>query len=663
VYLSGYNAPEVWVTTVSADSAAVKYFHKDDGEQINCVHTTPAGIFIDKDSSVGMLKGDNNITFYWRDIANDVGCVDDRLVQMVDGELVWLSKNGYYAWDFTNAPRPISRKVTPYTRLIRRANSSESVWTTNTKDAWTQGIYTGWDADILDGGIKTITYEGSTTVHGATAYRSMFPYSWIGETPNAWTPSWAVIKTTVSYGEMRVVNAADDVFISSMVISHGCGFIDTYTLNEITNIPGSGNIKVKIIGFLNPLDIKTSPPFDRSYGARIYAVNRTCISQTYFSYKTDWGISSTSVESPVFDIALSTPPCVVGYQGSSITLNWYASSDNNIYISTTIALPGGAIPSDYRKRYAKYTVAFASNVVLSSFTSLTIYPIISSAAYKSPVHFTSDDISAFKLFTVSDIETGVIPSYYVRAASYTYLSDDAFPSWTLQPKNDTIVAPAGTYVQFKVEPNIATGTQTVVVNSVSIGYLIGAVSPPGASVVDDHRYIASVSHNSATENDIVYVWQKNKEWVFSDRGVASLTNYNNKPIAGAVNSLSRIWYIMDQFTYSFDGTPINSVWVSKNFTLGQVNNHKVLDRVWIAAENSGLANLGIEWQANRDGAWHGSSTTLSATSFINREVEGLFETQYPGRQFAFKFTGNELGKYFRLKMFSLYFTVKPLIKD
>jgi len=547
---------------------------------------------------------------------------------------------------------------------------------------WQDGTGDGWEYDIVPGSIKAESYNSGALTDGATSYTRMF--EGVGfELGNstAWTPVLDTVATTIPnctlncnppfatylaydglttvapvlVASVTVLNAADDVMVASAALTTA----GWYTVPTT----GSGDVKLRVTNRLGNSHV--GPAFDRALGIQIYYTGKDpqTVGQQYYDVfdAVEIGVASTTVVSVSTDSGFTAPTFYADLEGGNATLNFYASDDNTTFISTTVALPGGDIPSAYNKRYYKYSVTMSSGVSVSSFTSVRI-SVLSTTAYTSDVHFTADDISAWKLFSVSDSGTAA-PIYSVRAATYAFANDAVSPSFTVQPENVTMAISTGSYVQFKINPNISTSADSLTVNSVSIAYSVGQLSPRAASVVDDHRYIASVSHTSVTENDITYIWQKNKEWTFSDQGYGALGLFNNKPMGGSTDTASRLWYILEPTAYTFDGESINSYWITKDYSFSAINNHKVINRLWITAENNGMADFSVAWQANRDGVWNSTTTPLNASGFTIKEVEGLFEQQYPGRQFRFKFTGNELSHYFKLKLFSLYYTVNPLVKD
>jgi len=368
-------------------------------------------------------------------------------------------------------------------------------------------------------------------------------------------------------------------------------------------------------------------------------------------------VAGATVTSSIYDTWLTTPNYQAITASGTATTHFFTSADS-ITWSAAITPP---FADTYQKRYWKYDIAFGATAPDYYSDTITAF---STGTYKSEVHLTNANMSAWKIFSVSYSTDSTAPEdYYVRSGTYAFSATGASPAVIAQTENSIVAASTNPFVQFQIGPDIQTATETLIVNSISMAYSVGSVAPPGASVVADHRYIASVTHDSDSENDFTYIWQKNKKWVFSDQGYATLGLYNAKPMGSATDITSKLWYIMDDNATSFDGLSINAYWETKNFSLRALNNHKVLNRIWITAEGNGVTDFGVAWQANRDGVWHSTTTSLAGSDFVTKEVEGLFETQYLGRQYKFRFSGNELDKYFRLKLFSIYYTVNDLIKD
>lgn len=117
-------------------------FTPDDGDHINCLATTPWGVFVGKQYSSSMIKGTGNISYDLRILDPKVGCKDNRSVQMVYGVLQWLSNDGVYAYDGSGPPRLISRELDPLIGKLQSTSYGSKEWRVDIKDEWTAGNLT-----------------------------------------------------------------------------------------------------------------------------------------------------------------------------------------------------------------------------------------------------------------------------------------------------------------------------------------------------------------------------------------------------------------------------------------------------------------------------------------------------------------------------------------
>lgn len=147
-------------------------FQEDDGDQISCLKITPCGKFVGKPHSTHILKGFDNDTYYKRIIDPDIGCVDDRYVQLLEGSIVWLSLEGVYAWDCRGAPKLISEKIDNRVKQIRQLRAFQGERIVNTPADWEDGLFStngprdSWDTTIVPGEIRP---SSATLALGTTA--------------------------------------------------------------------------------------------------------------------------------------------------------------------------------------------------------------------------------------------------------------------------------------------------------------------------------------------------------------------------------------------------------------------------------------------------------------------------------------------------------------
>jgi hypothetical protein len=114
-------------------------FTPDDGDSVNCMATTPWGVFIGKRYSSWMIKGTGNLSYSLRILDPKIGCVDNHSVQMVNGVLEWLSITGVYGFNGAAAPELLSRELDPMLRGLAFAAARPQEWRVDTKSEFNDG--------------------------------------------------------------------------------------------------------------------------------------------------------------------------------------------------------------------------------------------------------------------------------------------------------------------------------------------------------------------------------------------------------------------------------------------------------------------------------------------------------------------------------------------
>lgn len=213
VRVSSYGGVGYWTvpSNVSqvADAPNVFDFQKDDGEGINCLKATPWGVFVGKRHSTHILKGYDNLTYYKRVIDPNVGCLDQRTVQIVGGQIIWLALDGIYTYNGTGQPQLLTRNIEPLISDIRQLNSQAAEWIINVQADWRAGLASdsgsSWDSNISPGNIvmssRTLLHVSSADFAGATftnlsswtttnyyplSFSTMTSYHIALSSPNAW---------------------------------------------------------------------------------------------------------------------------------------------------------------------------------------------------------------------------------------------------------------------------------------------------------------------------------------------------------------------------------------------------------------------------------------------------------------------------------------------
>ncbi len=145
-------------------------FQREDGDIITCLKATRLGMFVGKSRSTHIIKGYDNFTFRKEVISENIGCQDDRSVQTVDGNIVWLGQDAVYSWTGAGRPDAISRDIDPIIKSLRQGNSFSSSWVLNSEGDFeagslsVSGPMSSISATIAPGSITPSTWGFSTSV-------------------------------------------------------------------------------------------------------------------------------------------------------------------------------------------------------------------------------------------------------------------------------------------------------------------------------------------------------------------------------------------------------------------------------------------------------------------------------------------------------------------
>lgn len=721
-------------------------FQKDDGDAINCFKITPWGKFVGKGRSTHILKGYDNLTYYKKVIDPNIGCSDDRSVQMVDGLLIWLADDGIYAWNGNGPPILISRDIEPTVRRIRQLVSAAASWTVDTAADFQQGSRStngpayAWDWTSVPGSIipSSTTFldtSSDTWVNGtvssitatdlpgsiqlsSSSYRDSFEDGDFSAGAATWTAtsgSWSIatigstkyLKGETGADQDRIHTTAVRIasgtwrWTSRFVGENQCStdseaFCYEFRFQKVSDDYYALRIRfdsvnyqqlIKKVGGTTTILASTNFTYspntdyafrvDKTTDGRFYAYRDGVL----ISSTTDIAISSpgfteiaasnnrdpnhfTSIfayqyqasgryTSRIFDMAISTPVYgVLSATCTSVAQGGHAA----FYTQTSTAADGGgfstlATTSDTIRitspgvRYARY--------VMDMFTSITtMTPVctdikivaIATGTYDTTVHFIGTQITSQREFVATDATSGSGLSYFVRTATYSFESDAAAPVWKVQPNNFNVVYGTGSYVQFRVDSSsISTSSDTAQVYRMAYNWVEGTQNPV-ASGYDKHRYFLCVQISStSTSNDKCLVYQKNNKWTnWAGPSVYSMGRFDNNLIAGDASTDSKVWKIMQDDVYNFDGSPISAYWISKDFTLDAPFNDKILHEIWVDSVRQSSATLNVSYAVNRSTSFVSYGYNLHDTADMSIKRIPLDAGYERGKYLKFKLSNSTL---------------------
>ena len=155
---------------LTADAPISFAFDEQDGQDISCLFASPYGMLVWKRTKTFLVKGVDNDDFYKVPLSPNVGCVDQRSVQNVEGNITWLGQDGVYQWSGGNAaPTLISRPIDNTIKQIRQITATSNRRTITTPEDWKAGIFsvngstTGWDPNTSPGSIVPSSWSVTDT--------------------------------------------------------------------------------------------------------------------------------------------------------------------------------------------------------------------------------------------------------------------------------------------------------------------------------------------------------------------------------------------------------------------------------------------------------------------------------------------------------------------
>ena len=219
VYKSAYGDPTDWTIPATdplpADAANAFTMDRQDGKPLTCAYYSPYGKIFWKRNKMFVVRGVDNDDYAKYRLSDNVGCVDNRSVRLVNGVVTWLAEDGIYQWEGgSNPPTLISREIDPTVKSIRQSVSA----------ADNQAISSY--ADFLSGSFET---NGTRATWDATANP--------GYLGTAYSSMTDTLSTDFGKGALTQVVISTDADSVGLGYSGFSTLIDTFTDEDYTSAP------------------------------------------------------------------------------------------------------------------------------------------------------------------------------------------------------------------------------------------------------------------------------------------------------------------------------------------------------------------------------------------------------------------------------------------
>lgn len=485
--------------------------------------------------------------------------------------------------------------------------------------------------------------------------------------------------TTFTYS-VSVLSSTGGVLATTSYVSPTLGSGWAQTSLDLSAYSGQ-LIKLKFTGGVTPNFYTQNEDTFLSNGSTVtwyhgtFYYTTSASSDTSVALIDDFGgaaiFSTGTFRSATFDSALTNPAWLpstptITTNGQTVTLQTESSTDG-ISWDSPVSWTSGSAPASAQKRYIRATVSFSTSTDAAAvdqpiMTDLTLAARAASGLYLSAAINTGSGTSWNPFVGNSDLSEGgsltfviyvdtnssITPSDATTFVSSQTITNGAIPTVTI----NSFAFVGSTFT-------ITASTQVPALLDFTLSWNEGSSNFPVWSTYHQGSYISAVAISSDTGNDRMLVYDKNGAWTMYSFPAYTLARYRNKPYFGSNLQGDIVRFQADGIYNDYDGSAINSYWVSKDFDFGYPLTDKTITRYYVTANYRALSDCVFEWGVNR-----GTLTSESPMGLLDLDLtSGFFRksivpsslTYKRGITHRFKVSDSDLSDQFDI----LSITIRP----
>jgi len=644
-------------------------------------------------NSIGQILGRRQEEFRYSEVPGNVGCVDNRSIQIrtIEGVpiLIWLSDKGIYGTngssisylsdsieDLVNfniqQAQQIKGRNTQSTQADFEGGTASAgidllsdpgfITTENPKHLWQS--HNDWNGGSVNN--NTVTELGDNLLKTpvifrpdltqGTAYGDMlisfgpklaFPLSaypesgsWLSAVYDTGSPSGAIPTTVHQDSSWPVFQPSSFDTLTTIVegSSDPSFTLGPETSQTIVGLNGDAVLSLSGKRYWR-VRVTASTPFNAPPDRNFFVENIVLTFQntsTWISEAIDTTSDSTVYNSLTLN---STTPI-----GTSIFMTIATSPDNITYTSF---VPFG---TEVVQRYAKI------QLVLTATSDDTVTPFVTSLVFTwtivanliSSAIDTATTPAGWDIFQSTFITNDGTVQFQMRSASTSFgLSLATFFTVTNGDFPPSGVTPLQ-FVQWKV---IITSTADAIptIKSVTINWFLTSISSVRAASIFYNKYYAlAAAELGQSKNNVIILYDQNGRWrIYRGLSINTFSLFFNEPYFGDAN-LGQIFKFL-QGT-SDNGTTIELNVETKAFNFGRDDKTKILRKIYVTGLNTGASytfyysiDRGTTWILLQDATL--GTTTIVTTSDLSRFVKRLtppFSTLQEGKTINIRVNSNDL---------------------
>lgn len=695
------------------DPFSIQIGGADDGDYVRClIGTYLDSMVIGRKFDLWALDGFDQADVFLRNVSKNVGCIESRTPQEVDGELVFLSARGLEAMAGRSI-RNISEPVRNITDVISRNTVDERSNTQTTQADFEAGSFPAshLSTTISPGDVVLSTLAASSQSDNSSAFFSSGTLTQVTYFTSDYFPSTNSLtlsfetSNTVQQSTLTTVTGNTPVCaaVSQGLISNGTYLLTGMDLSlKKVGSPASSylveflkdGVVVTTIS-IGTAGISTSGglfsfsfsfPYYRiasaggSYSIRLSPESGACDGSNHVAWEANGsGIyiyrlkksnyyTTGKIVSRSWDLGVTTNTWLWAWGnitdnetvpvGTGLTFETQSSADNVSWESLTGVSTGAVIPSTVQ-RYVRYVASFTT-------TDVSLSPRLSSATMNADAFVSTGGIFTSQLLSIGSLisswgpvsisQTASSGTITFQFGSTSAASVSSITNWASITNGGIPSVSTNPYAAFRMGATATFAGADLRLGSFQTTWDEGGIVPSPVAGVVDRRYWLSYTTSTASTPflDSVLVWQRNKSFtLLKGINAGSFSFWRDDFYFGNSNDTGYVY--KSDFGDNDDGSDISSILKTKSYDLGTSYRDKSFRNNFLTFLGNSLYSGSYTAQYTVDQSTQAYSLgTISmgeGTGQVLAKLPFPFENPVQGREIQYTITKSGSGS--RLRLFEI----------
>lgn len=263
------------------------------------------------------------------------------------------------------------------------------------------------------------------------------------------------------------------------------------------------------------------------------------------------------------------------------------SSADGVSFDALVPVANLAVSTSIARRYGRYKATFATtdrstspviNSVTVNFSTLKK----SSATYTSPVVPIGAAITAWRPVSIGGTTSSGAGSitFQVQSSTGSNISTNFTGAWTTITNNSAPTISTNPFVAFRATFTATNATDTLSLDDFTFAWTEGSNQRVASGFINQ-RYWLALATTSLLSNDVVFVFDRARQWQQYSHGADSITRYFSNPYFSNGNGI----FQADQ-SFSDAGTPIIAYYRTRDIPPSGPDVQTMFDYLYVTAEKS-----------------------------------------------------------------------------